>query len=234
MVLAVPPLGMTTAMKRALRVLLLGCLAVALGGCVAGNASALLVALFLAAGLAGCSTSHGRTGTDGSVEVDGDVGLDGGSEEGGTWGTCCVEGRVDTCYCPPDTACNYGLGLTICDDGTCNYTGSCDDGGPDAGGTDEPCCESGVITTCFCPAGWECNYGWFTDCGDGTCVDPTTMCPVNVDAGTPDAGGAWEPCCVDGIVDTCFCPAGLACNYGWFTDCGDGTCVGPVETCPAP
>lgn len=105
----------------------------------------------------------------------------------------------------------------------------------DGGGVWERCCNGGVIDSCYCPAGWACNYGWFTDCGDGTCEDPGsgTMCPV--DAGppdaAPDAGGYWEPCCVDGTITTCFCPAGLACNYGWFNDCGGGTCVGPTEMC---
>jgi predicted small secreted protein len=114
------------------------------------------------------------------------------------------------------------------------------DTGTDAGGYWEPCCEGGVISSCFCAAGWACNYGWFTDCGDGTCEDPGsgTMCEPDgghvdpPDAGPPDAGGYWEPCCIDGMVDTCFCPAGLACNYGWYTDCGDGTCIeAPGSTC---
>lgn len=114
----------------------------------------------------------------------------------------------------------------------------------DGGGTWEQCCVEGYIDTCYCPAGWACNYGWFTACGDGTCEDPTVgaYCedidagPPDAgppDAGPPDAGGYWEACCVDGVIDTCFCPAGLACNYGWFTDCGGGSCVGPTESCGA-
>jgi hypothetical protein len=105
------------------------------------------------------------------------------------------------------------------------------DAGVDAGGNWEPCCIGGYIDTCFCEAGWSCNYGWFTDCGDGTCEDPSVgmFCESTdagpPDAGPPDAGGYWESCCVDGMVDSCFCPAGHACNYGWYTDCGDGTCV---------
>jgi hypothetical protein len=89
----------------------------------------------------------------------------------------------------------------------------------------EPCCMDGVISSCFCPAGAACNYGWFTTCEDGSCVDPSSMCPEEVD-------GHWEPCCEDGIVTTCFCPAEWICNYGLFVDCGDGTCS-YGEACPA-
>lgn len=55
---------------------------------------------------------------------------------------------------------------------------------------------------------------------------------------TPDAGrdvgpgdGHRERCCEDGVITTCFCPGGDACNYGLFEDCGDGTC-GFFEGCP--
>lgn len=107
------------------------------------------------------------------------------------------------------------------------------DAGRDAGGYWEACCVDGRIDGCYCPSGWACNYGWFNDCGDGTCVDPTMTCPGEVDGGTPiDAGGTWDACCVDGTITTCFCPGGAECNYGWYTDCGDGTCVDPVSSCP--
>ncbi len=104
----------------------------------------------------------------------------------------------------------------------------------DAGGSWNPCCSDGRITTCFCPANSSCNY-FYDDCGDGTCGSYPDTCPVApdaavvADAGT-DAGGSWNPCCLDGRIDTCFCPGGAACNY-FYTDCGDGTCADPSSTC---
>ena len=120
-------------------------------------------------------------------------GGDAGVDAGGSWDVCCESGRLSTCYCPADTACNYGLGLVDCGDGTCHY-GSPDacgaDAGVDAGPADggagdwEPCCEDGLITTCFCPAASECNYGLFTDCGGGTCG--FGACPdAGMSAGAP-------------------------------------------------
>lgn len=104
------------------------------------------------------------------------------------------------------------------------------------GGAWEPCCQNGKVSTCFCPANTECNYGMFTSCGDGSCVLPPGACPTAPDATDADSAdveeGTWDPCCLDGKVSTCFCPAGVACNYGMFTDCGDGSCTMFGQTCP--
>ena len=121
-------------------------------------------------------------------------------------------------------------------------------------GSWDTCCNSGQVTLCCCPAGAACNFGWFDQCSDGSCAFPGG-CPVIEDAGsapdtsepvelipfdagkpTPDAGcdGTWESCCVDGHVSQCCCPNGAACNYGWYTDCGNGTCVMGPQTCPTP
>ena len=114
------------------------------------------------------------------------------------------------------------------------------DGGSDAGfdagpldGTWETCCVGGVIDSCFCEAGWSCNYGWFTHCGGATCAFSEDECPDagTPDAGAPDAGGEWAPCCVDGIIDSCFCAAGDACEASDYIDCGDGTCGPSMEAC---
>jgi hypothetical protein len=205
-------------------------LGVALAGCAAGGgwvAGAFALMAVAGVALSGCSSSH-TTGRDSGAEMDAGDAID----AGGRWERCCVEGSVDSCFCPAGWACNYGW-FEDCGDGTCIDPGSEDvcsgdggvDAGPDAGGTFEPCCVAGHIDTCFCPAGAECNYGFFEDCGDGTCTDPGSMCPA-ADAGAPvlDAGGHWDPCCVDGALTTCHCPAGVICNY-WYTDCGDGTCT---------
>lgn len=125
----------------------------------------------------------------------------------------------------------------------------------------QSCCEDGEVSTCFCPANMACNYGMYADCGDGTCSYDPNQCEAPVDAGDtgdadrpdadrpdaaqpdadqpdadaadtgPDADGTWQTCCKDGVVDTCFCPSGMACNYGWYTDCGDGTCVDARDSC---
>lgn len=134
-------------------------------------------------------------------------------------------------------AASLGLGaLTL--SGCSESHGPGDDAGVRAdtsvrGGTYEDCCEDGRLSTCFCPAGTICNYGAYTYCGGDTCgyggcPDAGTDAATAVDAGS-DAGGDWEPCCVDGVITTCFCPAASECNYGWYSDCGDGTCA--FDTC---
>lgn len=220
----------------------------ALAGCGPGGAWAMaFVALFWlgSLSLSGCSTSHTTT-PDGAVPE-----ADASADGGGAWERCCVDGRLSTCFCPAMTSCNYGRGMIACDDGTCGYGPSSGGGGficddvdagrtvPDAGGGEwEPCCQDGVITTCLCPGGAECNYGWFTECSDGSCVygGPDTCEPEAVDAGVErDAGepGTWEACCVDGRIDVCFCPAGAICNYGIYEDCGEGYCAFPPGSgCP--
>lgn len=111
-------------------------------------------------------------------------------------------------------------------------------GTPDMGnGTWEMCClDDAGPGLCFCPEGMACNYGW-------TCLDagsPEVGFDLGVsdtsvsDTGVSDRGlGTWDPCCVDGILDVCYCPEGRACNYGAYTDCGDGTCAeGRLECTP--
>ena len=71
----------------------------------------------------------------------------------------------------------------------------------------------------------------------GTTEDAGVVADGDVPSDAPsstDAGGYWEPCCVDGAITTCFCPAGLACNYGWYEDCGGGTCAEPGTGCSPP
>jgi hypothetical protein len=219
-------------MRRFVTPLALVLFSFALAGCgPAGGWLALLVALAVAT-LAGCAESHST-----HPDVDADVETADAAPDAGHWEACCDStGRLDSCWCPGGWSCNYGLGLRNCPDGSCYYEyepgphcGDADAGAPvDAGGTWETCCEGGALTSCFCPAGVECNYGAYTICADGSCT--YGVCSPGVDAGP--TGGIWEPCCVDFRVSSCFCPAGVACNYGFYTDCGDGTCTFPGATCP--
>ena len=99
--------------------------------------------------------------------------------------------------------------------------GAADAGTSDSGeGVWERCCNTGRIDTCFCPAGWACNYGWFTDCGGGACAVGPEMCP-DADAGS----GTYDPCCIDHRVSTCYCPPDVVCNYVPYEVCADGSCV---------
>lgn len=166
---------------------------------------------------------------------------------------CCISGRISTCECPPNVSCNYGR-FTDCGGGNCSTDpgpdpcGAGDGGGdaahdgstdPDSAGTWERCCDNGRISSCYCPAGMACNYGWFTPCPDGTCVlgrDAPGKCSPADDAGPPDAAadasGRWYPCCLSERVSSCYCPPGAACNYGPFDICADRSCRNPPQSCP--
>ena len=165
----------------------------------------------------------------------------------GEWQTCCEGGVVSTCCCPEGMACNYGW-MDDCGDGTCVYPPeTCsepeadvvepadvvlvEDAGPEpeCDGTWQTCCVEGELDQCCCPEGAVCNF-WFQPCPDGGCTFPGEPCTEP----EPQCDGAWETCCVDGDVDQCCCPEGMACNYGDFIDCGDDTCVGPMDTCAEP
>ena len=86
------------------RFVLCGVLASAftLAGCASSIGPAAMMGLLtLGLLLVGCSEK--RTCGDGrSGDID------------GTCDTCCFEGRLTTCYCPPNVACNYGLGGFDC------------------------------------------------------------------------------------------------------------------------
>jgi hypothetical protein len=187
--------------------------------------------------------------------------------DSGRWEPCCDDGVISSCFCPANAVCNYlpfvECGEGTCDIGfmpDAEVCGAPDGGQPDGGMGDAgrdggrgdggpdgsvipdaaswgPCCQNGVITTCFCPANWICNYGLFTNCGDGTCADGPFSAEAGVcaadagpDGAVPDGGtyndaGSWDTCCQNGVIATCFCPANVACNYGWFTNCGGSACV---------
>ncbi|QDG50802.1 hypothetical protein FIV42_08680 [Persicimonas caeni] len=186
--------------------LLAGCVNVA-GGSLGVSLLVFLVAL-MGLGAAACSddTSEGRdTGWQVGEDTgsDADDADDATDTQDGRWESCCENGRVDSCFCPAGMACNYGM-YTDCGDGTCSYD-------------PQGCYDTG-------DAGDVSDTTDTTDTTDTSDTSDTTDTADTSDV-TDEPDGTWEPCCQDGQVDTCFCPAGVACNYGWYTDCGDGTCV---------
>jgi hypothetical protein len=40
--------------------------------------------------------------------------------EPGTWEACCIDGRIDVCFCPAGAICNYGL-YEDCGEGYCAF-----------------------------------------------------------------------------------------------------------------
>ena len=147
----------------------------------------------------------------------------------GNWETCCVDGVVDQCCCPEGMACNYGM-FETCEDGSCvGPMEECAPPEPVCDGTWQDCCVDGAIEQCCCPEGAICNY-FFDMCEDGSCAFGEPCPPPEPE---PECDGTWQDCCVDGVVDQCCCPEGVACNYGMFQTCEDGSCVGPAEECKA-
>lgn len=191
--------------------------------------------------------------------VDADMGPD--ADMGGAWETCCEDGKISQCFCPEGAVCNYGW-FTPCDparsaggiecgpptEDACGYTD--EDMGQDMApdmdsdmgadmkpdmeaGTWEPCCQGGQVGQCFCPEGVACNYGWFTTCDPAR--QPQVACALFEEQCNYADGGTWQPCCEDGQVSQCLCPAGAACNYG-FTACDPAVsgvaCVPARVACP--
>ena len=107
---------------------------------------------------------------------DGDV-----EECDGTWESMCNEfGEVDQACCPEGVACNYGMTMVICEDGSCvNMPDTCEDKEPECDGTWEQMCnEDGQVEKVCCPAGVACNYGMgMVICKDGSCVVQPDTCP---------------------------------------------------------
>ncbi len=52
------------------------------------------------------------------------------------------------------------------------------------------------------------------------------------DAAEDGPTGTFGHCCAEGILTSCYCPAGVTCHFGF--DCGGGTCVeGDGGACPS-
>ncbi len=174
----------------------------------------------------------------------------------GTWEQMCnADGQVEKVCCPAGVACNYGMGMSICEDGSCvNMPDTCDDeadvmepdvvdsdvpekdvAGPDVeecdGTWESMCNEFGEVDQACCPAGMACNYGMtMVICEDGSCVNMPDTCEEK----EPACDGTWEQTCNEkGQVEEVCCPAGVACNYGMgMVICEDGSCVVEPDTCP--
>jgi hypothetical protein len=96
----------------------------------------------------------------------------------GTWETMCNEdGEVDQACCPAGMACNFGMTMSICEDGSCvNMPDTCEEEECD-GTWGEICNESGQLEKACCPEGMVCNFGMTTViCEDGSCVNMPDIC----------------------------------------------------------
>lgn len=158
-----------------------------------------------------------------------------GCGPGGAWAVAVVLLAIAAAGCavarePPDaTAGDGGLDAPAIDDAGCRVPVECCS-------FDRP----GLLTSCCCDVDTSCNYGLDlvvcddrVHCGYAWQGTREQICGAHDDAGSRDAGGAWEPCCDDatGTISSCFCPAGVACNYGMYVSCPDGSCAnGP--SCP--
>jgi len=149
----------------------------------------------------------------------------------GTWESTCMDGVITPICCPDGLACNYGMTLVDCGDGTCVTQPETCEPKDECDGYWESTCVDGAITPICCPAGMACNYGQtVVDCGEGTCVSQPETCPAE-----PVCDGQWESACQDNAIVQLCCPEGMACNYGeLMVPCGDETCVNFPETCPGP
>ena len=94
----------------------------------------------------------------------------------GSWDQDCRDGILTDVCCPTGVICNFGRGVTICDDGSCvnspdTCTETCD-------GRWETACRDGAIVLACCPAGLACNFGLGLEiCDDGSCVNFPESCP---------------------------------------------------------
>lgn len=94
----------------------------------------------------------------------------------GYWDQACRDGvLVDVC-CPPGVICNFGQGVSVCDDGSCvnspdTCTETCD-------GRWEVACHKGALVPACCPPKVVCNFGLGLEiCDDGSCVYRPDSCP---------------------------------------------------------
>jgi hypothetical protein len=219
-----------------------------------------LAGVILAVVLAGCAGASGGTIPAGFLLVAGFVlstfGFWGTSHAGrevvcdGTVETACENGvLVDAC-CPQGVICNFGLGLEICDDGSCVYlpaqcpgqvptptptpapsacAGDCDYGGSV---TIEELIR-GVSIAIGNSAVAACN-AVDADSDGRVTISEVVQAVGNALAGCPpQCSGYWDQECLNGVVTDVCCPKGVICNFGrTLVICDDGSCVDFPDTCP--
>lgn len=131
-------------------------------------------------GLAACLAIDANT--DGGVVVSEAVRAVANAMDGcpppcsGLWGQTCENGILTDACCPAGAICNFGRGMTICDDGSCvNAPDTCEE---TCDGRWETACENGALVPACCPAGIACNFGLGLEiCDDGSCVYRPDSCP---------------------------------------------------------
>jgi len=213
-------------------------LAVALAGCAGASASTIPAGLLLLAGLVLSTLGFSGTSHAGR-EV----------ECNGTVETACENGvLVDAC-CPQGVACNFGLGLEICDDGSCVYVPEeCSDQVPTPTPTPTPsvcagdCDHGGSVTVVELIRGVSIAMGdsavaacdaMDADSNGRVTISEVVQAVANALAGCPpQCSGYWAEECLNGIVSDVCCPQGAICNFGRTTViCDDGSCVNFPDTC---
>lgn len=168
----------------------------------------------------------------------------------GTLETACEDGvLVDAC-CPQGVICNFGLGLEICDDGSCVYEpDECPGQVPTPTPTATPsvcagdCDHGGSVTVVELMRGVSMALG---DSAVAACdaidadsdrrvtISELVHAVANALAGCAPqtCSGYWGEECVNGIVTEVCCPQGAICNFGLTTViCDDGSCVNEPDTC---
>lgn len=209
--------------------------------------------------LAGCAGASGGTIPAGVLLIAGFVlstfGFWGTSHAGrkvvcdGTVETACDNGvLVDAC-CPQGVACNFGLGLEICDDGSCVYfpdqcpgqvptptptpapsacAGDCDHGGSVTIGE----LIRGVSIAMGNSAVAACNAVDADSDGRVTISEVVQAVGNALTGCPPQCSGYWDHECVNGVVTDVCCPQGAICNFGLtLVICDDGSCVDFPDTC---
>jgi hypothetical protein len=147
---------------------------------------------------------------------------------------CCKDGLTAICYCPPNSACNFGFGVLFYADGTCGRpTGCGGTGGAPSNGTGGSC-DTGGGGGALTVAGKGGTAGAIGD-PFGTAGDGNGG--VSGGEGGAGQGGLGEggsgyiaACCIDNRIESCICEPNTSCNFGLnVTFFDNGTCCEYLE-----